>query len=178
MTIQYLYTLLSTTIIFLLYSESNPDEWAKCYNKGALAHNLHSERKNRHTKSFTRPNMRIDQLVAAIQELEDEEHLKLEEVKLNLRRVKASKAQHDWRSAHPTNEVAEEYIITRGADQHEFFIRHRRNQNDAYRVQLNPFSRCEKATCRVRCKKCSPNPEHQIPCAHFQICWCQRNCYR
>ena len=145
----------------------NPKEWARCYNLGAIPHNLHIEAYHSRIKDILSAT-RMDTALENILTYEKYARLWAKEREMGLPGKKESaiqkkfRAQHKGTSGYDIKRLGEgEYLVTK---QGTGWREHKQ-----YTVKLNDVQPCtDMLSCDVKCNDCGP----QTVCWHTYSCEC------
>ena len=144
-------------------------KWARCYNLGAICHNLYIERYHATIKNWgLRPNLPMDQTILVIGNINDKfnrKNLRLLSGLLN----KQSTMQEKFSTCHKS--IAS-YSIE--INDNAFKIYNINDCNKFYYIRKNSFSLCMENKCQVKCIKC---PSH-YPCVHKYTCNCPQYAFK
>ena len=141
-------------------------QWARCYLKGTVSHNINLERQNYECKRYGLPCHRIDQQIENFDNIEKRDMIKENAVAKKLRNIKPSVAQVRHTKGHPEDAMAEHYLI-QDLMNGEYIVTNEVNHH-VWTVSPNNYPVCNPDKCLVICHLCGPG----AICAHALICEC------
>ena len=149
-------------------TESNPEEWARSFNYGAIPHNLFIERMHGDFKFHYKSNLRIDQMMHAIREYSNRKSWDLAVLaqRVNIG-VRCSQAQNHFNKDHDTAENYQiEHSLSFQAPDCPYTVTSPEGQT--YTLIQNDLKQCNEGLCEVICKHCPS----QSFCGHHLKCSC------
>jgi hypothetical protein len=148
-------------------SKTNPQEWSRCFNAGAVPHNIFIERYHREIKShWFYPYFRVDQCLDGLEKYNL--HVSYQEIgKLaQMRNIRPSQAQKRFKDSH-TLPIG----FTLTALHHGGFILQDVENEEDFILSLNDLHQCNLSKCLVTCENCPGGSN--LNCAHAYRCTCR-----
>ena len=148
-------------------------EWGRCYNLGAVCHNLHIERYHASIKKWgLRPNLPLEQTILTLNTINQKFHWKSLRLSSGLA-TKPSKLQESYSKCHIVQ--SNNYFIQINNETFELYhINDTNEENECYKIKRNSYTLCDQEKCEAKCKKCPTN----CRCAHYFTCTCPQYAFK